>query len=187
MPRRAVAAPAPELQHVANVHHERALDRRHRHPRRRRRRRITMVPAAGAGPCCSSVRVRGGGVQQRVRDVKVPMRYDGKPCGETSETKACHVAACSKNCVLHRWTRWTPCSKDCDGGTKKRMRMIRNPSEGAGKCDGQWSPKRLQYKGCNMKRCRVPSPNKVMKCDQSMDLVLLLDGTPRNPWSCERA
>jgi len=38
----------------------------------------------------------------------------------------------------------------------------------------------LQYKSCNAKRCRVPSPNKVMKCDQSMDIVLLLDGTPKS-------
>jgi len=58
--------------------------------------------------------------------------------------------------------------------------MIKHPSEGAGKCDGQWSPKRLQYKACNMKRCRVPDPKKVLKCDHSMDLVLLLDGTPKS-------
>jgi len=122
----------------------------------------------------------GGGVQQRVRDVKVPMRYNGQPCGETSQTKACHIAACSKDCKLHPWTKWAACSKDCDGGTKKRMRAVKAAAEGSGKCAGEWTKKRLLYKKCNMKSCRVPDPKKVMKCDQSLDIILLLDGTPKS-------
>jgi len=58
--------------------------------------------------------------------------------------------------------------------------MIKKPSEGSGTCAGNWDPKRLQYKACNMRRCRVPNPKKVLKCEQSMDLVLLMDGTPKS-------
>merc|ERR1719329_1421697 len=38
----------------------------------------------------------GGGVTQRARDIKTHMRNGGKPCGQTSETKACNPKACEK-------------------------------------------------------------------------------------------
>jgi len=121
----------------------------------------------------------GGGIAQRVRDVIVPMRHEGKPCSDTTESKTCNMAACEKDCVLHEWTKWTACTKDCDGGSKKRVRMIKEPAEGAGKCDGQWSKMRLQYKPCAMRRCKVP-PGEVLKCNKTLDVVMLLDGTPKS-------
>merc|ERR1719194_76860 len=42
----------------------------------------------------------GGGVQQRLREVKMAMKFDGKPCGATSETVACNAQACEKDCEL---------------------------------------------------------------------------------------
>jgi hypothetical protein len=122
----------------------------------------------------------GGGLSQRVRDVKVPMQYEGKQCGTTSQAKQCNVEACEKDCVLHSWTRWTSCSKSCDGGTRKRERMVAEASEGAGECASKWAPSRLQYLPCSQHRCRVPDHTKVMKCNQSMDVVLVLDGTPKS-------
>jgi len=129
----------------------------------------------------------GGGVSTRVRDVKIPMRYDGKPCGDTTQTKVCAVQACEADCELRRWTKWTSCSKDCDGGTKKRERGIKKPALGDGKCAGQWSEDRLQYMPCNVKSCKAPV-GKVMKCAQTLDIVLLLDGTPKSGkegWAAE--
>jgi len=129
----------------------------------------------------------GGGVSTRVRDVKVPMRYDGRPCGDTTQTKVCAVQSCEKDCVLHRWTKWTSCSKDCDGGTMKRQKMIKSPAVGAGECASEWSKDRLEYKPCNVKRCKAPK-GMVMKCNQSLDIVLVLDGTPKSGkkgWSAE--
>jgi len=117
----------------------------------------------------------GGGVTQRLRDVKRAMKHGGKPCGETSESKSCAIAACEKDCDLGRWTKWTSCSKDCDGGSKKRQRFIKKAAEGAGKCPGQWTRKRLQYRKCNMRRCRAN-----IKCKKSMDIVLMLDGCPKS-------
>merc|ERR1719478_1274636 len=61
----------------------------------------------------------GTGVRQRLREVKRAMKYDGKPCGEVNEEKACNNQACEKDCDLTSWTKWSACSKDCDGGTKK--------------------------------------------------------------------
>merc|ERR550514_38865 len=38
----------------------------------------------------------GGGVTQRLREVKQAMKYGGAPCGKVSETKACNGQACEK-------------------------------------------------------------------------------------------
>jgi hypothetical protein len=38
----------------------------------------------------------GGGVQQRLRDVKVAMKHGGKPCSARKETKACNIKSCEK-------------------------------------------------------------------------------------------
>jgi hypothetical protein len=118
----------------------------------------------------------GGGVEQRLREVKLAMKYGGEPCGETSETRACNNQACEKDCELSGWTKWSACSKDCDGGTRKRQKFVKDGAKGDGKCPGEWSTKRLQYESCNMKRCKV-DPGKPLACDKKLDVVLMLDGS----------
>merc|ERR1719389_761450 len=117
----------------------------------------------------------GGGVQQRLREVKQAMKYGGKPCLPTSEGKSCNMQACEKDCELSRWTKWSRCSKDCDGGTKKRVKFVHKQPEGEGTCPDAWSGKRLQYENCNMHRCKVA--NAVLPCNKTMDVVLMLDGS----------
>merc|ERR1719426_214399 len=119
----------------------------------------------------------GGGVQQRLREVKLAMKFGGKPCGATSETKACNAQACEKDCELSAWTKWSTCSKDCDGGSQKRQKFVKHEPEGAGECAGEWSVKRLQYKKCNMVRCKVPDEDKALPCNRSLDVILLIDGS----------
>jgi len=119
----------------------------------------------------------GGGVRQRLREVKRAMKFGGKPCGQTSETIACNNQACEKDCELYPWTRWSSCSKDCDGGTQKRQKLVRHAPKGAGKCADKWSMKRLQYKKCNMHGCSVASSQKALQCTKKLDIVFLLDGS----------
>jgi hypothetical protein len=119
----------------------------------------------------------GGGVTQRLREVKVAMKYGGHPCGKTSETKACNNQACEKNCELSDWTKWSKCSKDCDGGTEKRMKFVEHEAEGAGKCADEWSTKRLQYKQCALHRCDTPEISEPLTCNKTLDIILLLDGS----------
>merc|ERR1719299_197828 len=116
------------------------------------------------------------------------MKYNGAPCGATSQSIACNAQACEKDCELSPWTKWSACSKDCDGGTKKRVKFIKKVAEGEGKCAGTWSLKRLQYKACNMKRCKIPKMSKVLHCNKTMDIVLLIDGSGslgKKGWAAE--
>jgi len=131
----------------------------------------------------------GGGVTQRLREVKRAMSYGGKACGATSETKACNNQACEVDCVLSRWTKWSSCSKDCDGGSKRRQKYVFKPAIGAGKCPDKWEKDRLQYKPCNMHRCQLPAGDDTLHCyDKPIDVVLLLDGSGsmgRKGWTNE--
>merc|ERR1719223_2420436 len=119
----------------------------------------------------------GGGVTQRLREVKTAMKYGGKPCGATSQAKACNAQACEKDCELSSWTKWSGCSKDCDGGTQRRQKFIKTVALGAGKCAGAWSLDRLEYKACNMKRCELEAGAAALKCNRELDVVLLIDGS----------
>jgi len=133
-----------------------------------------LAPWAGWSKCSAQC---GGGVQERMRDVTVPMRHGGDECGATSETRPCDGESCEKDCVLGHWTAWRQCSKDCDGGTQKRWRFVAQRAKGEGKCPGRWSSKRLQYKPCNMHRCALESGAQTLTCKQELDVVLLLDGS----------
>jgi len=131
----------------------------------------------------------GGGVEQRLREVKVAMKFGGKPCGGVSETRSCNSQACEKDCELTEWTKWSTCSKDCDGGTQKRQKFVRQVAEGAGKCADEWSPKRLEYKECNKHRCQLAAGSETLTCDEKLDVVLLLDGSGslgRKGWEAEK-
>merc|ERR1719502_2180708 len=131
----------------------------------------------------------GSGVSQRLREVKVAMKYGGKPCGGVSQTRSCNTQACEKDCELTEWSKWSTCSKDCDGGTQKRQKFVKHVAEGAGKCADAWSLKRLEYKECNKKRCQLKAGAATLTCDKPLDVVLLIDGSGslgRKGWAAEK-
>jgi hypothetical protein len=119
----------------------------------------------------------GGGVSQRLRDIKVAMKFDGKPCSATSQTRSCNAQACERDCELTDWTGWTTCSKDCDGGTQKRQKFVKEKALGQGKCADPWAMERLEYKHCNQFRCDLNGSYDVLTCRNPMDIILLIDGS----------
>jgi hypothetical protein len=120
----------------------------------------------------------GGGIQERLRDVKRPMKHNGNPCGETSETKACGVGSCEADCELEdKWSAWTNCSKACDGGTHRRVKYIKTPAVGQGDCPDERSKEREQFKKCNVHECPQDPAKKTIQCDDKLDFILVLDGS----------
>jgi hypothetical protein len=59
----------------------------------------------------------------------------------------------------------------------KRSKHITDAVQGQGKCPDRWNIKRLEYKSCNNFGCWVADPLKPMPCNNSIDVVLLLDGS----------
>jgi len=118
-----------------------------------------------------------GGVTQRLREVETAMKHEGKPCGATSEADSCNVQACESDCKVSSWTKWSTCSKDCDGGTMKRQKFVVKQAKGDGKCPGAWAPQRLHVKSCNMQSCKLSPGEETLTCKRSLDMVLLIDGS----------
>jgi len=135
------------------------------------------VKAWGKWSTCSAP--CGGGVAQRAVDVITHMRYGGKSCGQTSQSKTCNVHACDQDCTLSEWTKWSGCSKQCDGGTIRRARLEKVAATGDGKCAIDSHPTRLQYKTCNVKACKklVRKQFPTLQCESKLDVILLLDGS----------
>jgi len=132
-------------------------------------------PWAGWSRCSSEC---GGGVESRIRKTLVPSRYGGKTCGDTKQEQMCNTQACDVDCVLSAWSAWSKCSKDCDGGTRKRVRYVTKAAVGGGKCASRWSSERLEYTQCAKNRCSMSENHTTLAClNKPIDVVLLLDGS----------
>jgi Mg-chelatase subunit ChlD len=58
----------------------------------------------------------------------------------------------------------------------KREKYIKEAAEGEGKCPGEWSPKRLEYKECALHRCQT-AQSAPLACNTTLDVILLIDGS----------
>merc|ERR1719375_982664 len=131
----------------------------------------------------------GGGVSQRLRVVTQAAKYEGTPCPATTESVQCNNQACESDCKLSKWSKWSKCTKACDGGTRKRQKWVIRKATGSGKCAGAWSKERLQYRKCNMHRCRLPRRwGGILRCSARLDVVMMLDGSGslrKSGWNAE--
>jgi len=118
----------------------------------------------------------GGGVMEKTRMIKVHPKYDGEPCGETTETTACNMQACDQECVLHDWTEWSKCSKACDNGVKRRLKFVETPAVGMGKCPSSRSRARFEFAKCTNGPCEVEKV-KPLVCKSKVDVSLVLDAS----------
>jgi len=119
----------------------------------------------------------GGGIMERQREIQVKPRHGGDPCEGTTETVACNVQACDRDCSLSEWSEWSSCSKMCNGGLQERRKRLAERAVGAGKCPKGNSRNRLQYKTCNSHQCQASPGNLTVKCNSKVDVMLLLDGS----------
>jgi len=121
----------------------------------------------------------GGGVQERIRAIRVPAEFGGNPCDNTEETQSCGVADCDADCVLGEWNKWSGCSKACGSGTQRRLREVKTPAVGTGKCWDAEDKKRQKFKPCNAFPCKslLPPDRSVLRCVSKVDIIVLLDGS----------
>lgn len=108
--------------------------------------------------------------------VKVHPKYDGTPCGETTETTACNMQACDRDCELHEWTEWSKCSKACGMGVKRRRKFVETPAVGMGKCPDSRSRARFEFGKCNNGPCEVEKVKPVV-CKSKVDISIILDAS----------
>mmetsp|Transcript_93384 Transcript_93384/g.301864 ORF Transcript_93384/g.301864 Transcript_93384/m.301864 type:complete len:451 (-) Transcript_93384:97-1449(-) len=119
----------------------------------------------------------GGGVRERTRDVAVLPSRGGEPCGQTAASEECGMEPCALDCTLGDWTDWSSCSRACGGGLELRRRNVEELAEGGGHCPAAADHERLLQRICNEEPCVHESEQKTLRCEDKLDVVLLIDGS----------
>lgn len=91
-----------------------------------------------------------GGSRSRSRTVVSP----GANCGPLTDTQACNTAPCPVACTVSAWSAWSPCSSECDSGTRTRSRTVVT-SSGYG---GDDCPVLSESQVCNTQACDSGKP-----------------------------
>jgi len=77
-----------------------------------------------------------GGMQTLTREVVVKNNKFGLICPMLSRKRKCNQIKCPVNCKQSRWSRWSKCSKDCEGGSQSRTRSVLvQPKNGGQACN----------------------------------------------------
>jgi len=114
----------------------------------------------------------GGGTKLRDRHVVVKAKNGGDVCDTNTETQNCHTGSCNRDCTLHPWTEWSPCSQACNGGFTRKFRHVDVPLRAEGTCPEKMNPDRFVVKDCNTHPCVGDEV-----CIANMDLIIALDGS----------
>eukprot|EP00747_Dinoflagellata_sp_TGD_P155957 gnl/TRDRNA2_/TRDRNA2_177627_c6_seq1.p1 gnl/TRDRNA2_/TRDRNA2_177627_c6~~gnl/TRDRNA2_/TRDRNA2_177627_c6_seq1.p1 ORF type:complete len:985 (+),score=236.36 gnl/TRDRNA2_/TRDRNA2_177627_c6_seq1:181-3135(+) len=114
----------------------------------------------------------GGGVESRNRKLIVKPKDGGQSCDTLEESESCNSFSCDRDCLLHRWTKWTPCSKACDSGFQERFRHIKRPVRANGFCFSKMSKQRYAKKKCNAQHCVGDE-----ECIAVMDMIIGIDAS----------
>jgi len=114
----------------------------------------------------------GGGTRTRNRATKRPGNFGGTSCDSSEEVEDCNMQACDVPCRLGGWTKWSTCSKYCNGGYQSRFVPVKVKRIGKGYCPSSRSPRRFQSRRCNRQRCPVAGV-----CSYAEDVMFILDSS----------
>ena len=119
----------------------------------------------------------GGGIRERIRSISEHARYGGEPCGPSSQTQACGLQNCDKDCELGGWSKISSmeCTRACGGGVKWSMRGVIEDAVGLGECPSKWSNERFRYAMCTQFPCQPVA--EVLMFDSMVDVIIMLDGS----------
>jgi hypothetical protein len=74
-----------------------------------------------------------GGIQTLKREAVVRPNTCGFKCPKFSVNRKCNQFKCPVDCLMSRWSGWSKCSKDCEGGVEERTRAILTKPKNGGK------------------------------------------------------
>ena len=144
----------------------------------RTRSRTVVVPPAGTGAACPNLtetedcntqvcpvncqvseygefspctRPCGGGTMTKTRTVEVHPTGTGAACPNLTVTVDCNTQACPSavNCQVSEYGEFSPCTRECGGGTRTRTRTVVVSPVGTGAA----CPRLTETEDCNTQRC----------------------------------
>merc|ERR1719401_1210552 len=90
-----------------------------------------------------------GGWQTLNRAVIVQNNSFGIACPLLTRKTRCGQFKCSVDCVQSRWSGWSKCTKECEGGAEQQTRSILvKPKHGGQSCDAS-----VETRACNTMSC----------------------------------
>jgi Mg-chelatase subunit ChlD len=102
----------------------------------------------------------------------VEPKNGGESCGSATETAPCNTGSCDRDCELHAWTEWSPCTQACDTGFQEKFRHIFRKSRAKGKCPKEKGHRRYRHQQCNEHKCYGDE-----QCVAKQDVILAIDGS----------
>merc|ERR1719359_907469 len=73
----------------------------------------------------------GGGEMTLMREVLTPAE-NGADCPPLQVVRECGMEPCGSDCEMEDWSGWSECSKDCGGGVRQRVRIVRHEAQHGG-------------------------------------------------------
>uniref|UniRef100_A0A8C3IN60 Adhesion G protein-coupled receptor B3 n=1 Tax=Chrysemys picta bellii TaxID=8478 RepID=A0A8C3IN60_CHRPI len=105
------------------------------------------------------------GTQQRSRQCTAAA-HGGSECrGPWAESRECHNPECTANGQWNQWGHWSGCSKSCDGGWERRIRICQGAAVTGQQCEGTGE----EIRRCSEQRC--PAPYEICPEDYLMSMV----------------
>ncbi|CAL9688000.1 unnamed protein product [Knipowitschia caucasica] len=105
------------------------------------------------------------GTQQRTRQCSAAA-HGGSECrGHWAESRECHNPDCTANGQWNPWGPWSGCSKSCDGGWQRRVRVCQGAAVTGQQCDGNAE----EVRKCSDQRC--PAPYEICPEDYAVSMV----------------
>ncbi|XP_072414232.1 adhesion G protein-coupled receptor B3 isoform X7 [Chiloscyllium punctatum] len=105
------------------------------------------------------------GTQQRTRQCTAAA-HGGSECrGHWAESRECFNTDCTENGKWNPWGFWSGCSKSCDGGWQRRVRVCQGLAITGKPCEGLGE----EIQKCSEQRC--PAPYEICPEDYLMAMV----------------
>ncbi|KAI7805550.1 putative brain-specific angiogenesis inhibitor 3 [Triplophysa rosa] len=105
------------------------------------------------------------GTQQRKRQCSAAA-HGGSECrGHWAESRECSNPECTANGQWNPWAPWSGCSKSCDGGWQRRVRVCQGQAVTGQPCDGNGE----EVRRCSEQRC--PAPYEICPEDYSVSML----------------
>jgi len=105
-----------------------------------------------------------GGWQSLTREVIMRENECGVTCPELKRARKCNQFKCPVDCRVSKWSGWSKCSRDCEGGVQGRTRSVLVKPKNGGKACNTASESRPCNTGSCDRNCRLRKWSKWSPC-----------------------
>merc|ERR1719409_1303154 len=105
-----------------------------------------------------------GGWQVLRRSFVVKPNSCGYACPAPTKRRKCNQIKCPVSCVMSKWSGWSKCSKDCEGGAQGHTRdIVVAPKNGGMSCNTAQESRACNTGSCD-RNCRLKKWSKWSPC-----------------------